>query len=214
MKNSFLIGLIFTLFGFISADSTFTFQYPDKIKYLGIQYSLNEETNPFEEYFDKNPDKRPESYTTALWRGYIGYFEIIEQQLFLTDITRPNPKYELTEDKKTQISFFKEIARSQDKFKVEWYNDILVFSKDEYTKNGRDYFLLEIKKGILTKSKNLTYNELTELKERLLIEFQKTDDYNIRFKSLKNSFPDKDDVFIRNYIKNHILEYITEFLTD
>lgn len=216
MKNNLIIKLTFALFSFIcyNTDTVFTLQYPDKIKYLGIEYSLDEETNPFEEYFNKNPQKRPKSYTTTLWRGYIGYFETIEGQLFITDITRPNPKHELTEDKKSQITFFEEIFPKKDKVKIEWYNDILFFAKDNHTNNGKDYFLLEIKKGVVTKSKNLTYSELSQFKERLLIEFRKTNDYNIRFENLKNNFPDKDEEFIKTYIKNHILKYINEFLTD
>lgn len=63
-----------------------TAQYPDRIIYKGKECDLH--SNPLESYFDKYPDKRPQSETdsNALWRGYIATFEIKDNQLYIRDI--------------------------------------------------------------------------------------------------------------------------------
>lgn len=99
MKKLILIVFVVFSFGFSKADSFFTAQYPDLIKFGGTEYSLN--ANPLEPYFEKNPDKRPQWYSTALYRGYIGHFEIIDSTLLLTDISQPRR----VKDKDGKIKF-------------------------------------------------------------------------------------------------------------
>lgn len=79
-----LLTIIFTLFSGLKVFATA--QFPDKINYNGKEYNLN--SNPLEVYFEKNPNKRPKSEvrSSALWRGYVATFEIIDNQLFLKDI--------------------------------------------------------------------------------------------------------------------------------
>ena len=69
-----ILTFIVTLFLGINAFATA--QYPDKIIYNGKEYDLH--SNPLEEYFQKNPDKKPKAtmISTALWRGYVATFEI------------------------------------------------------------------------------------------------------------------------------------------
>ncbi|MEN8123269.1 MAG: hypothetical protein ABFS35_23230, partial [Bacteroidota bacterium] len=125
MKKLILITFLIFSFGYSKAVNLLTAQYPDKIKYNGIEYSLN--TNPLEPYFEKNPEKRPQSYSTALWRGYVGHFEIIENQLFVTDITIPS--HYTDPDGKTKIksiSIYKRIFPENDKVKIDWYSGILI----------------------------------------------------------------------------------------
>ena len=66
---------MFLNIGIVKAELPITAQYPDKITYNGTEYSLN--SNPLEPYFEKNPENRPDMVSTALWRGYVGHFEII-----------------------------------------------------------------------------------------------------------------------------------------
>lgn len=76
-----LISILMSLFSFAKVFGTA--QYPDKIFYNNKEYSLL--TNPLEKYFERNEDKRPKGGVTssALWRGYVATFEIIENELFV-----------------------------------------------------------------------------------------------------------------------------------
>ena len=82
MKILTTILILFFCFAKLSA----TAQYPDKINYNSKEYSLL--TNPLEKYFEKNEDKRPTGgvISSAMWRGYVATFEIIENELFVKDI--------------------------------------------------------------------------------------------------------------------------------
>src|SRR5690554_7604266 len=79
MKKTLLLILTICTIGILKADTALTAQYPDKIKFKGKEYNLN--SNPLEPYFEKYPDKRPKGgiMSTALWRGYVAHFEIIDR---------------------------------------------------------------------------------------------------------------------------------------
>ncbi|MDR0515679.1 MAG: hypothetical protein LBH25_01380 [Fibromonadaceae bacterium] len=56
------------------ANAFATAQEPDLLIHNGEKYDLT--VNPMEPFFKENPEKRPPSPNTALWRGYIATFEI------------------------------------------------------------------------------------------------------------------------------------------
>ncbi|WP_299770305.1 hypothetical protein [uncultured Dokdonia sp.] len=205
----------------MKADDLLTAQYPDKITYKGIEYDLN--TNPLEPYFENNPKKRPQRYSTALYRGYVGHFEIIENQLFVTDITIP--RHYTDKDGKPKIksiSIYKRIFPDKDKVKIDWYSGILILPHGkitEYVHSGyasiySDYFLLEIKEGNFKKDKSYSYKQFLKFKERQFLEFKKTEDYKTKFEDLKKNFPGSDKKFIEGFLKDHIINYTSEFLSE
>jgi len=221
MKKQVLIILIILSFGFSKIENFFTAQYPDKIKYKGIEYSLN--TNPLEPYFEKNPEKRPKASSTALWRGYIGHFEIIEDQLFLTDITQP--RYYTDSDGKSRtknISYYKRIFPKKEKVKIDWYNGILILPFGErikyvhsgYASEYSNYILLEIKKGNLKKDKNYIHKQFLKFKKRQFDEFKKTTEFKTEFENIKTNFPEWNEKDIETFLKNYIINYTSEFLTE
>jgi hypothetical protein len=63
-----------------------TAQTPEKIIYQGEK--LNMCTEPLEDYFSKG-GTRPKFQLshTALWRRYIGYWEVVDDRLYLTDLS-------------------------------------------------------------------------------------------------------------------------------
>ncbi len=63
-----------------------TAQFPDKIIHEGEEHMLH--TNPLEAYFQAHPRSRPNVRFTssALWRGYVATFEIVDGMLLLRDV--------------------------------------------------------------------------------------------------------------------------------
>ncbi|WP_448214025.1 hypothetical protein [Colwellia sp. MEBiC06753] len=62
-----------------------TIQYSETITYQGKERSL--EACPLEDYFILAKKSRPFiSHLTALWRGYIGHWEIIDDRLYLIEV--------------------------------------------------------------------------------------------------------------------------------
>ena len=221
MKRLILISFVVFSFGFSKIESLFTAQYPDLIKFKGTEYSLN--TNPLEPYFEKNPENRPQWPSTALYRGYIGHFEIIDSTLLLTDISQPRRVKD--KDGKTifkNISIKKSIFPEIDTMKIDWYSGILILPYGEilkyvhsgYASEYSNYILLEIKNGKFKSDKNYTHNEFLRFKERQFNEFKKTENYKNQFEDIKKNFPESNKKFIEEFLKDHIINYTSEFLTE
>ena len=163
MKKVSLIILIICIIGISYAKTIKTAQYPDKITYKGIEYNLN--SNPLEKYFEQFPEKRPDGgiMSTALWRGYVAYFEIIEDQLFVTDIKIQVPDKKSKDDYDTKwLSVFKQVFPNKEKVKINWYTGILILPYGKiveyvhmgYASTYSKYWLLEIDKGNFNEARN------------------------------------------------------------
>lgn len=89
-----------------------TAQIPDFLIYKGDTLSIY--ANPLESYFDSI--SRPDTifdkhgyHSTACWRGYIGYWEIINDSLFLIELHGDSAKIDLSlifKDRKTNNKIF------------------------------------------------------------------------------------------------------------
>jgi hypothetical protein len=98
-----------------------TAQIPDRIIIKGKSYDLF--TNPMEEYFDKNPEKRPYgTISTALWRGYVATFELENNQLVLRDIEILDSSDDSNNGKDGWKSVISEIFPDKREVKVNWFN--------------------------------------------------------------------------------------------
>ena len=221
MKKLIFIVFAIISFGYSESDELLTAQYPDKIIYNGTEYSLN--TNPLEPYFEKYPEKRPQWNSTALYRGYIGHFEITQNQLFVTDITIPRLYTDSNgETKIKSISIYKRIFPDKDKVKIDWYSGILIIpygKLKEYVHSGyasvySNYFLLEIKNGDFRKEKNYTHKQFLEFKKRQFEEFKKTDAYKKEFEEIQKNYPESHKEFIENFLKDYIINYTSKFLIE
>jgi len=221
MKKLFTLLIALGGIWFAKANPILTAQYPDKIKYHGIEYALN--TNPLEPYFEKNPEKRPQWYSTALYRGYIGHFEIIENQLYVTDITVP--RYYTDKNgvsKMKSISIYKQIFPHKNKVKIDWYSGILIvpYGKlKKYVHSGyasiySNYFLLEIKEGNFQKDKNYTHKQFLKFKEQQFAEFKKTDAYKKEFENITQNYTESDKEFVEAFLKDYIVNYTSKFLIE
>ncbi len=63
-----------------------TAQESDRLLLEGSEYRLH--TNPLEKLYTKHPEKRPESKSvvSSLWRGYVAFFEVKGEKLFINDL--------------------------------------------------------------------------------------------------------------------------------
>jgi len=213
MKILIVAILLFT----VATSSAFaTAQYPDKIVYLGEEYSLH--TNPMSAYFAMHPDKRPVGgiRSTALWRGYVATLEFKTNSLVLKDI-----EIEILNEEKNDTFWksAKDVVVPKDKdLLVDWFTGILVLPHGKlmnyvhmgYGSTYSDYILLEIKSGKLTGRRNFDYKQYEEFKEKQFQAFKKTKEYRNRAEDLKKEEWTQEN--IDNFLRSFIVRYTSEFL--
>jgi len=213
MKKTLLLILTICTIGISKAENIITAQYPDKITYDGTEYNFN--SNPLEPYFDKNPDKRPGMASTALWRGYVAHFEIIENQLYVTDITRPiSQKDSEGNYERKWVSIYRTIFPTSEKVKIDWYTGILILPHGKmveyvhlgYASTYSKYWLLEVYEG--------NFNEARKYKNKEFEMFEKTEEYKKLYAEMKENDEYNDDEFIKSFISDFVINYTTKFLTE
>lgn len=206
-----LIGVL------ISYNAFGTAQDPDKIIYNGKKYMLH--SNPLEFYFDKYPEKRPQSniVSTGLARGYIAAFEVIDNQLFLKDIqvqiaTKGSSKKKYRE---SWVSKFNDVfPDAAQKMKIDWFTGILVIPYGErkdyvhmgYASTYENYILLEFNNGNLTKEKRYNHEEYKNFKEKQFQVFKQTEKYKEIFDILMNEIENSEE-FIDSFLRISNVEY-------
>lgn len=204
-----------------SVNALATAQYPDKLFYNGKEYALY--SNPLETYFDKHPDKRPKGgmMSTALWRGYIATFEILDSQLYVKDIVIE--VYDTTGEVKYKTkwkSVIDEVFPGQEKLKVDWLTGLLVIPYGKlkkyvhmgYGSTYEKYILLEIDKGDLKKGKKYNYKEYELFKDRQFEAFKQTEEYQKLKTDLKKD--GSTDAFIDSFLRSYVTNYTTKILED
>lgn len=216
MKQYLLIIILF----FIVFNVYSTAQYPDKIYFNGKEYSLY--SNPLESYFEKNPEKRPKTLiiSSALWRGYVATFEVLNNQLFLKDIeiqVKDTTKKSFDTKWKSVIL---ETFPNQELVKVDWLTGLLVIPQGKlknyvhlgYGSTYENYTLLEISLGNLEKEKHFRHAEYIEFREEQFKAYKKTEEYKeLRQKLKKEGYSNKD---VNSFLRSAITEYTSKILID
>ena len=142
----------------LAAPASATAQFPEVIKIGAKEEALTVE--PLDTYFS-NPDNFkilkkyiPKASCSAIWRGYIGHWEIKNSKLFLNKLEagscEENPKL-LPLDQMFS-------GKSQPVF-AEWYSGTLVMPRGKlieyvhlgYASRYEKYLIMEIKKGFVVK---------------------------------------------------------------
>ena len=101
-------------------------QIPDTLIYNGREYDIINGHNPMEFYFNKFPEKRPPGqHSTALWRGYIATFEIMENELWVVDIKKFG-SIDMTFGRINYVSFINQCLNGESKIKIDWFNGLLI----------------------------------------------------------------------------------------
>jgi hypothetical protein len=177
-----------------------TAQIPDFLIYKGDTLSIY--ANPLESYFDSisRPDSVFEKYgynSTACWRGYIGYWELRNDSLFLVELQGDSAIIDLSlifKDRKTNNEIFADWVDYPINnpfgelihYEHMWYASIYEFERDFIFKKG---ILTEIKEYDNSKSKKSKYTQ----DNKLLIDFIKSNTNN----SLLPDTVEKVKVFIQ-----------------
>ncbi|MCZ8090924.1 MAG: hypothetical protein O9282_14035 [Flavobacterium sp.] len=162
-----------------------TGQIPD---YLIIEKdTLSLHCNPLENYFQKNPIPNDliKVTSSALWRGYIAYFKIVDNKLIVENIYKQdiqNPEKGVF--KEELISIYKDIFGDKPNFECD-FDGVLICPKGKqisyvhmgYSSTYEKYLLIEIKNGNYIREKEFSDEEYTNLKLKHFKKYQQSEEY-------------------------------------
>ncbi|MFT3739079.1 MAG: hypothetical protein QM786_09995 [Breznakibacter sp.] len=195
-----LIATLILLISMIEKTSG-TAQIPDFLIYKGDTLSIY--ANPLESYFDSisRPDSIFDKYgynSTACWRGYIGFWELKNDSLFLLELQGDSTIIDLSlifNDRKTDTKIF---ADWVDDSILNPYGKLVLYEHMGYASIYEFEREFIFSKGVLTgiqeydnsKSRRCKFTENTEL----LKEFIKA---NVNYANVKNKPYEKARVFVQ-----------------
>lgn len=222
---SIMKHLLIIIIGLFIGNSVFaTGQVPDYLIYQGDTVSIF--SNPLEQYFRLNnhrdiPDLKSECSSSGCWRGYIAYWILRNDSLFLIKITPPVEDCQGNADGSIFKMFGKEIAFA------DWYNGTLIIPRGKvFSQSSMGYSaiyeyeeLLKIENGkkVNAEIKDNTLliehikqnqrfnNEIEGLKDTLLIYLNKSMDWE-KLDNSRNKWC--DDSYILFYSSNGQLKDI------
>ncbi|MEO9507925.1 MULTISPECIES: hypothetical protein [Flavobacteriaceae] len=213
MKNYLAITFLFvsTIF---TQNVQATGQYPDKIFIDGIEYIFK--GNPLEPYFEKYPEKKPKTNITssALHRGYIATFNLINGKLYLIDIKINAKKENSGKRFETEmVSVFNKVFPDEDNILMDLYSGILIVHIDlEESYENRDRLLIEVHNGIESERRiygNEKYKEFIDEQFEL---YKKTEEYKSEFLELMKDDED-DEYFKTKHEKEQFMESLIRTYT-
>jgi len=205
MKRLILIIAI----SFISINLFATAQESDFLIYKGDTLKLL--TNPLDSYFQANNLKFDDfflseefSISSSRWRGYIAYFEIKNNKLYVVDILKDYSFIDYKgNDYSEDISVMDSVFPKQDKYLLKEYTGVLRIPIGKmknyvhmgYSSGYEGYNFIEIEKGEVLAEKFLTDEEYKLMKEAQYREYIKTDEFkNEVTKLMKESKEEKPNI--------------------
>jgi len=190
MKAIVLISFVFVCL----TDVFATRQMPDYLDFEGKVYPLYQ-GGLLGLFFEKHPEKKQDSTSSANWRGYIATYVVTNNILILKNIKHQVGRKKL-EKQAIQIiykSIKKEVFGDLDPVIIDWYSGIIeIFEKGDGKLKQDKYILIEVKKGKVVEVKKLNPNEYEELKEKCYAVFKKTSEYKAWLKDLMPSINSGD----------------------
>jgi len=210
--------LLLILLGFVISitQANATNQYPDKITIDGIVYSIR--NNPMEPYFDKYPEKRPKSgiMSSALHRGYIASFTIIDNMLYLTDIKIKVSRKKSNGNTETVLeSVYHKIFPGKSNKIVDLYNGILVvYLKIDKSNKERKYLLMEVANGIKKEERIYKSHKFHEFMDIQFNLYKETSKYKNNFSYLRENNDEEEEVedeFIESLIRKYTANFTSRF---
>lgn len=211
MRNELKI-IFFLLLSFAFLDANATGQYPDKIIIDGKEYSIR--NNPLETYFEKYPDKKPKTniMSSALHRGYIATFTLIDKKLYLIDIKIKTEKKDSDKSwETTMVSVFKKVFPVEDKILMDLYSGILVVHRNlEESYENQTRLLIEFRNGIEQKIRTYGNEKYQEFMDAQFELYKQTEKYKEEFIELKKN-DDGEEEYEDRFIENLIRTYTPNF---
>lgn len=231
MKNILNIILLFCFCQVFATD-----QMPDKVIYKGKEYTLAFDIFPMEDYFEKFPEKHPREIilkespsktikfpSSGLWRGYIATYEIIGDELCLSDI---EVRKENSDDYESIIH---KIFPSGEKLKIDWLDGLFLLEGDYKEYNPQihhhiyeNYIHFEIKQARITKIKEFDLKGFEEYEKKQHNIFKLTSQYKEFLEYAEEIYYSQESYIKRrykdleslsyDYTKKYAVEYATEIL--
>ena len=168
MVKKYIIIIMLLVFGFYLFA---TEQISDRLIYNGRTYSLFEGT--MELYFFEYPEKRPQNFHSALYRGYIATFEIIQNELWVVDIEKYDSEITHNRGTPTYVSFAHECFDGKDRMKVDWFSGLLFLPQRKYFSNlfeylqpYRNFKVMVIQNGYFMGQFKMSYRKFNKYAER------------------------------------------------
>jgi len=215
MRNELKI-IFFLLLSFVFMDANATGQYPDKIIIDGKEYSIR--NNPLEPYFEKYPDRKPTTniLSSALHRGYIATFTLIDNRLYLIDIKINKNKKDSDKKWETEmVSVFNQVFPDEDKILMDFYSGILVvYLNLEKSFENTSRLLIEFQNGIEQEKRTYGNEKYEEFMDAQFELYKQTDKYKKEFIELKKNDDGEEeyeDRFIENLIRTYTPNFTSKF---
>jgi len=201
VEKNFIILLLICINFILCA----TEQESDYIKIDDIEHKLF--TNPvyellqFEDFHNKYITVingiKDFSISSACWRGYIAYFEIKNDLLYLNDIIVHTVSLEnIGRPEDRDISIYSKLFDSQKSFFCNFYSGILIIPTGECIKeiySGYDsmyenYLIIKIRNGQVIQKKEFKYNEFEDRKSEAFKRYKLSEKYKTDFSEAKEIF--------------------------
>ncbi|MDR1251050.1 MAG: hypothetical protein LBK62_02675 [Treponema sp.] len=176
--------------------------------------------NPMETYFNKFPEKRPPMPHTALWRGYVATFEIIQNELWVIDIEKYESEIIDGKYSSKYVSIINQCLDGKDRMKVDWFNGLLVLPQGElvdyvhmgYGSTYEYYTLIEIENGNYLREFNLNNEQYTKYRNAQYEIYKRTEEYREIFDQLNDGTMPEE--MLEYFIKIYGIEYMTKELEE
>lgn len=177
-----------------------TKQISDILIFENKKYYLGQEL--LELFFMENPDLKPdvEEFCTALWRGYIASFEILNHELVIQKLENFDGK-EIHQNKYDKVL---PIGR-----KFEWFSGLIRIDEDagEFCdeKPNMTFIYLEIYKGDYLQTRTFNFEEHQDFKKEQFAYFKQTEFYRNAYNRWLSNNPEMDETKIDEYIYPNLL---------
>lgn len=202
-----ILSLIILLF---SLGCYATGQAPDYLIYKGDTMALY--TNPLGSYFKANGLEFHElcsnySINSGCWRGYIAYFEIRDNKLYVVNVIVGIYQEKNGEDEYYNVSVMDSIFPNQKEYFLKEFTGTLKVPKGEmieythmsYASEYESYLFFQVDKGNVLFSKEISNKDYKEIKLRQYNEYVKTDKYKEEVKEVEKDGKKMDDKLTYNF---------------
>ena len=164
-----------------------TSQYGDKLRLDGKSYEIF--TNPLKPYLEENSDKLPKSntYSTALWRGYVASWEVKNQVLLLVDveIMQPVEKTDATGRSTEFGSVMAQMFPGEKEVLARWFSGNIIIPDGKlvhyvhmgYASTYEKYILLRVEKGAVTRQWKTDTEGFVKFRDAQFEAFKRTEEY-------------------------------------
>lgn len=191
------------------ASSVFGQKYiPDRIQINGKEYDYR--FHHLEQYFNYYPDKRivQNKDSTIVNRGYIAFYEILNDELYLRDI-----KVESSKDSTNFVSVREKFSPSTEELiPLRWVNGVVQigvgvddFKNDSLRPLNDNNLIFEIQRGKIKRKVQFNKDEMRIFKNFQWNKFRTTNEYLLIYRRLQNMGLSESEINVHIY--NNVLYY-------